>query len=236
MTEHVSFQTGINRRPCTRILHALFCGCDGRRACQFCWGDLLVIVILIVILIRSSPIIGLIFGRLLMNALRGGTADQAHQHRDDRHPFPRGLQPKPQIESPPDKRPTSRDRSALSWMPSTLAKAFNSSARLRQSKIGIMIRITIRIRIRSHRHQQNCHAPKRVAGAERVSQQTRSMPKSQPCTRITSNSKFDNMRATRRPSRAHSQTNSPMSGFVCSGWRTISKPTFSAISVAFFRR
>ena len=52
---------------------------------QFCWGDLLVILILIVILIRWSPVVGRIFDRLLMNAIRGGAADQAHQHRDDRH-------------------------------------------------------------------------------------------------------------------------------------------------------
>ena len=37
---------------------------------------------LIVIVIRSSPAVGLIFGRLLMNAIRGGPADQARQHRD----------------------------------------------------------------------------------------------------------------------------------------------------------
>ena len=55
------------------------------RAWQFCWGDLLVIVILIVIFIRWSPGVGRIFDRLLMHAIRRGAADQAHQHRDDRH-------------------------------------------------------------------------------------------------------------------------------------------------------
>ena len=105
-----------------------------RGAWQFCWGDLLVILILI--LICSSPIVGLLFGRLLMNTISGGAADQAHPHRDDghQHHFPLFGANKPLS----DRQTASRDQSSFSWAQCTLEKV--RCARLR---LGLRLRLRL---------------------------------------------------------------------------------------------